>query len=39
MYKVTRLREKLADSNIYGIVVSELDEIAWILNVRGEGNV
>jgi len=35
--KVARLREKLAESNIYGIVVSELDEIAWILNIRGEG--
>ena len=35
--KVADLRETLSDSQKYGMVVSELDEIAWLFNMRGEG--
>ena len=35
--KVSDLRNTLRDSRKYGMVVSELDEIAWLFNMRGEG--
>ncbi|CAI2198217.1 3654_t:CDS:2, partial [Funneliformis geosporum] len=33
--KITKLREELAKENFYGFVVSALDEIAWLFNLRG----
>ena len=35
--KVSDLRQFLNDSQKTGMVVSELDEIAWLFNMRGEG--
>jgi Xaa-Pro aminopeptidase len=31
------LREKLREQKVDGMVISELDEIAWLFNIRGEG--
>jgi len=36
--KIGRLREKLVEEQVYGMIVSELDEVAWLLNLRGEGS-
>ena len=36
--KVARLREALLEAGHGGMVVSELDEINWLLNIRGEGS-
>ncbi|CAG8436472.1 1621_t:CDS:10 [Funneliformis caledonium] len=33
--KIAKLREELAKENYYGFVVSALDEIAWLFNLRG----
>ncbi|KAG9285862.1 hypothetical protein G9A89_013287 [Geosiphon pyriformis] len=33
--KIASLREELAKANVYGFVVSALDEIAWLFNLRG----
>jgi Xaa-Pro aminopeptidase len=33
--KLRRLREQLAKSGSPGTVVSQLDEVAWLLNLRG----
>ena len=35
--KVEDLRKFLSDSDRFGMVVSELDEIAWLFNMIGEG--
>ena len=35
--KIEDLRQFLSDSERFGMVVSELDEIAWLFNIRGEG--
>lgn len=35
--KVGRLREKLSELKVSGMVITELDEIAWLFNIRGEG--
>jgi len=35
--KVTRLRENLIEEKLFGMIVTELDEIAWLFNLRGEG--
>jgi hypothetical protein len=31
------VREKLREQKVDGMVISELDEIAWLFNIRGEG--
>ena len=36
--KVSRLRAALLEAGHGGMVVSELDEINWLLNIRGEGS-
>ena len=36
--KVARVREALLKAGHGGMVVSELDEINWLLNIRGEGS-
>ena len=36
--KVARVREALVEAGHGGMVVSELDEINWLLNIRGEGS-
>jgi hypothetical protein len=36
--QVERVREKLVDLKVSGMVVTELDEIAWLFNIRGEGD-
>ena len=36
--KVARVREALLEAGHGGMVVSELDEINWLLNIRGEGS-
>ncbi|RGB34801.1 Creatinase/aminopeptidase [Rhizophagus diaphanus] len=33
--KIANLREELSKENYYGFVVSALDEIAWLFNLRG----
>lgn len=33
--KIRRLREQMAKSGSPGTVVSQLDEVAWLLNLRG----
>ena len=35
--KIDRVRENLVENNFFGMVVTELDEIAWLFNIRGEG--
>ena len=35
--KMEKLRTTLMDSKYDGMVVSELDEVSWLLNLRGEG--
>lgn len=35
--KVKNLREELKDLNADAMVVTALDEIAWLLNIRGMG--
>ena len=35
--KIEDLRQFLINSDRFGMVVSELDEIAWLFNMRGEG--
>ncbi len=32
------MREQLVDLKVSGMVVTELDEIAWLFNIRGEGD-
>ena len=34
--KLHRVREELANSGIDAMVVSALDEVAWLFNLRGE---
>ncbi len=36
--KVDRVREALLEAGHGGMVVNELDEINWLLNIRGEGS-
>ncbi|TRY63290.1 hypothetical protein TCAL_06265 [Tigriopus californicus] len=36
--KIDDLRNKLVEKGANAMVVSELDEIAWLLNLRGEGS-
>ena len=36
--KVARVKEALVEAGHGGMVVSELDEINWLLNIRGEGS-
>jgi len=36
--KVDRLRKDLVENKYFGMIVTELDEIAWLFNIRGEGN-
>jgi Xaa-Pro aminopeptidase len=36
--KISDLRSSLSAAGHTAIVVSELDEIAWLFNLRGEGN-
>lgn len=36
--KIDDLRRTLAKKGINAMVVSELDEIAWLFNLRGEGS-
>ena len=36
--KVDRVRAALLEAGHGGMVVSELDEINWLLNIRGEGS-
>ena len=36
--KLARLRAALQEAGHGGMVVSELDEINWLLNIRGEGS-
>jgi len=36
--KVGRLRTDLTELNLVGMVVTEHDEVAWLLNLRGEGS-
>ena len=36
--KLSRLRAALQEAGHGGMVVSELDEINWLLNIRGEGS-
>ena len=33
--KISRIRKQLADSDADGLLVTALDEIAWVLNLRG----
>ena len=33
-----RLRPKLGEGKYDGMVVTELDEVAWLYNLRGEGS-
>ena len=33
--KLKHVREKLDESNAYAVVVSMLDEVAWLFNLRG----
>lgn len=33
--KIGRIRKKLAEENADGLIISQLDEIAWLLNLRG----
>ena len=35
--KISRVRENLLENKLFGMVVTELDEIAWLFNIRGEG--
>ena len=35
--KLTELRTEVANSGSVAMVVTELDEIAWLFNLRGEG--
>ena len=35
--KVQSLREKLQEKKLDAMVITELDEIAWIFNLRGQG--
>jgi len=35
--KVGRAREELAKRDLFGMVITERDEVAWLLNLRGEG--
>ena len=35
--KIEDLRQFLSNSDRFGMVVSELDEVAWLFNMRGEG--
>ena len=35
---MARVREALLEAGHGGMVVSELDEINWLLNIRGEGS-
>ena len=35
--KIADLRASLIEDNYHAMVVTELDEIAWLLNLRGEG--
>ena len=35
--KVSRVRENLLENKLFGMIVTELDEIAWLFNIRGEG--
>ena len=35
--KVSELRETLVEKGLDAMVVSEEDEIAWLFNLRGEG--
>ena len=35
--KINRLRENLVQNKFFGMIVTELDEIAWLFNIRGEG--
>ena len=35
--KVQNLRETLQKKNLDAMVITELDEIAWIFNLRGQG--
>lgn len=34
-YKINRIREKLIDLGADGILISALDDIAWVFNIRG----
>ncbi|XP_023336292.1 xaa-Pro aminopeptidase 1 [Eurytemora carolleeae] len=36
--KVERLRTKLGEEKRFGMILTELDEIAWLFNLRGEGS-
>ncbi|RKP31945.1 Creatinase/aminopeptidase [Metschnikowia bicuspidata] len=33
--KIAKVAEKIKENNAYGLVVSALDEVAWLLNLRG----
>jgi Xaa-Pro aminopeptidase len=33
--KVDRLRTNLVENKYFGMIVTELDEIAWLFNIRG----
>ena len=33
--KITKLRESLTETKAAGLVVSMLDEVAWLFNLRG----
>ena len=35
--KINRVRENLVENKFFGMIVTELDEIAWLFNIRGEG--
>ena len=35
--KVDRLRKDLVENKYFGMIVTELDEIAWLFNIRGVG--
>jgi len=37
--KVSRLREKLLEDELTGMIISELDEIAWTFNLRATGPI
>ena len=34
---MARLRARLLEEEQHGMLVSELDEVAWLFNLRGEG--
>ena len=35
--KINDLRTELSEKNYEAMIVTELDEIAWLFNLRGEG--